>query len=125
MRIRKFILFAIFVFISFSLFPQTLFTYGNKEVSKQEFLRSFNKSLQLSSSRVVALKEYLPLYIHYKLKVQAGYDEELDKNSSFQLEASNYKQQLAENFINEEANEKNLVQEENIQMNIKKLCLIN
>jgi len=111
MRIRKFILFAIFVLISFSLFPQTLFTYGNKEASKQEFLCSFNKSLQLSSSRAVALKEYLPLYIHYKLKVQAGYDEELDKNSSFQLEASNYKQQLAENFINEEANEKKLMQE--------------
>jgi peptidyl-prolyl cis-trans isomerase SurA len=108
---RKFILFVACVLLSASLIAQTVFTYGNKAVSKQEFIRAFNKSPEQNANHQEALKEYLPLYINYKLKVQAGYDEQLDKNNSFQLEASNFKNQITENFINEEANEKKFITE--------------
>ena len=111
MHIRKFILFTVFVLTSSGSFSQTVFTYGNKTVSKQEFIRSFNRSPGQQTDRNKALKEYLELYINYKLKVQAGYDEHLNDDNSFQLEASNFKKQLADNFINEEANEKRLIQQ--------------
>jgi len=111
MHVRKLLLIAACTLMQSALLAQTLFTYGNKAASKQEFIRSFNRSPVQENDRNKALKEYLPLYINYKLKVQAGYDEQLNKDNSFQLEASNFKKQLADNFINEEANEKQLIQE--------------
>ena len=111
MHVRKFILFTLCIFMQSALLSQTLFTYGNNAASKQEFIRSFNRSPVQETDRNKALKEYLELYINYKLKVQAGYDDQLNKDNSFQLEASNFKKQLADNFINEEANEKKLIQE--------------
>ena len=111
MPIRKFILFSLCIFMRSALLSQTLFTYGNKAASKQDFIRSFNRSPVQETNRNNALKEYLQLYINYKLKVQAGYDDQLNKDNSFLLEASNFKKPLADNFINEEANEKKLIQE--------------
>lgn len=81
---------------------QTLFTYGGKPVAKQEFLKAFNKNPTLEKERRKALNDYLNLYINYKLKVQAGYDEKLDQQPAFQVESKNFKQQIAENLINQE-----------------------
>ncbi len=81
---------------------QTLFTYGGKAVSKQEFLTAFNKNPSPDAEREKALKEYLNLYIDYKLKVQSGYDEKLYQLPAFELESKNFKQQIAENIIKEE-----------------------
>jgi peptidyl-prolyl cis-trans isomerase SurA len=90
---------------------QTLFMYGKKAVHKQEFLRAFNKNPTPDAERKKALDEYLNLYINYKLKVQAGYDEKLDKQPSFEIESKNFKQQIAENLVNEEVGIKALVNE--------------
>jgi peptidyl-prolyl cis-trans isomerase SurA len=90
---------------------QPLFTYGNRLVDKKEFITAFNRSPDTVADRKKALQQYLRLYINYKLKVQAAYDEKLNESSSFQLEAANFKRQLAENIINEEANEKALIEE--------------
>ena len=96
------------VTLSASLFSQTLFSYGNRQVSKPEFLNAFNKNLQDTAGRSKVLKNYLNLYINYKLKVQAAYDEKLDETDSYRLEKLNFKKQITEGFINEEANEKAL-----------------
>ncbi len=93
------------------VFGQTLFTYGNKSVSKQDFLTAFNKNPPTKEERRKALDEYLGLYINYKLKVQAGYDEELNKQPSFVEESKNFKRQIAENVINDEVGIKNLTHE--------------
>ncbi len=90
---------------------QTLFTYGSKPVSKQEFLTAFNKNPTPESNRKKTLNDYLNLYSNYKLKVQAGYDEKLDLLPSFQLESKNFKRQIAENLVNEEAGIKSLLEE--------------
>ena len=90
---------------------QTIFTYGNKAVSKAEFLHAFNKNPSPDTSRSKALQEYLELYTRFKLKVQAAYDEQADKDANFLLEAANFKKQLTENSINEEANLNQLVLE--------------
>ncbi len=92
-------------------FGQTLFTYGNKEVSKKAFLAAFNKNPPKPTERRKALDEYLGLYINYKLKVQAGYDEQLDKLPTFEQESKNFRKQIADNVINEEVGIKHLSQE--------------
>jgi len=96
--------------LSFSIKAQTLFTYGNKPVSKQEFLTSFNKNPP-KTNRQEALKEYFNLYINYKLKVQSALDDRLNEVPSFKTESLNFKRQIAENYVNEEANLSTLLKE--------------
>lgn len=102
-----------FLFLSFVLvcYSQTVFTYGNKSVSKDEFLRSFNKNPTAATNRKQALKDYLDLYINYKLKVQAAYAEKLHEDPTQQSELENFKQQIADNILNEEARIDELVKE--------------
>jgi peptidyl-prolyl cis-trans isomerase SurA len=90
---------------------QTLFTYGKNEVSKNEFITAFNKNPNATSNRKAALKEYLALYINFKLKVQAAYDAGLDKDASQLNELGNFRRQIADNIINQQANVKALVTE--------------
>jgi peptidyl-prolyl cis-trans isomerase SurA len=90
---------------------QTLFTYGNKKVSKQEFTRAYDKNPSTAASRKEGLKEYLNLFINYKLKVQAAYDEKLNEQATFKYESANFKKQVTDNIINDEANVKALVNE--------------
>ena len=94
-----------------ALFSQTLFSYGSKSVSKKDFLTAFSKNPPIKEERRKALDEYLGLYINYKLKVQAGYDEELDKQPSFVEEGRNFRRQIADNIINEEVGIKRLTDE--------------
>jgi peptidyl-prolyl cis-trans isomerase SurA len=102
-------------FITLSLsagsFAQTVFTYGKHAVSKDEFVRAFNKNPGIAGDRKKALREYLNLYINFKLKVQAAYDAGLDKDATQQYELQNFRRQIADNIINDEANVKELVKE--------------
>ncbi len=99
------------VLICISVGAQNLFTYGNKGVTKDEFVRAFNKNPPQVGDKKKALQEYLDLYINFKLKVQAAYDEGLDKDAAQLLELENFKQQIADNILNEEANVSELVKE--------------
>lgn len=99
------------LFFSVSAQSQVLFTYGNKNVTKEEFLTAFNKTPDSSANRKQALREYLDLYTNYKLKVQAAYDAGLNKDESYKLESENFQKQIAESFINKEANIDALVDE--------------
>src|SRR5919107_5720274 len=85
-------------------FAQTVFTYGKKAVTKDEFVTAFNKNPNANKDRKKALREYLDLYIKFKLKVQAAYDAGLDKDPSQQSELTNFRRQIADNIINEQAN---------------------
>lgn len=89
---------------------QTLFTYGKKAVSQQEFLKAFRKNPS-NGPVVQAMQEYLPLYINYKLKVQYAYDEQLDTLPMQQDELYQYQLQLTESFINRQSNTNELVAE--------------
>ena len=102
-------------FISTSImagsYAQTVFTYGKNAVSKDEFVRAFNKNPSVTGDRKKAIKEYLDLYINFKLKVQAAYDAGLDTDATQQYELQNFKRQIADNVINDQANVKELVKE--------------
>ena len=109
---RKVLLLASFSAIMGAAQAQTLFTYGSKPVSKQEFIQAFNKNpTPDTTSRKTALQNYLDLYINYKLKVQDAYDEKLNNNDEYRNESDNFKKQLADAAVNNEANLNSLVEE--------------
>ena len=60
------------------LFSQTLFTYGQDAVSKDEFLRAYNKNKTEVSDKEKSLREYLDLYSKFKLKVKVAEEMHLD-----------------------------------------------
>jgi peptidyl-prolyl cis-trans isomerase SurA len=92
-------------------YAQPVFTYGKHAVSKDEFVRAFNKNPNTTGDKKKALREYLDLYVNFKLKVQAAYDSGLDKDQTQVYELQNFRRQIAENIINEQANVKELVKE--------------
>lgn len=122
---RKFFLAAAFTGCSLALSAQTLFTYGDKKVTRQEFLNAFNKTPVTVSNRQKALDEYLQLYINFKLKVAAAYAEGLDKTDAYNLEASSFKHQLATAFLNREADletlEKEALQRSELDISISQI----
>lgn len=105
----------VFAFISVTItvgsLAQNIFTYGKNAVTKEEFINAFNKNPNINGDRKKELKEYLNLYINFKLKVQAAYDARLDKDATQQYELQNFRNQLADNIINDQANIKELVKQ--------------
>lgn len=92
---------------------QTLFTYGGKPVSKQEFLKvyqknSINKKTDFSEP---ALREYLNLYSLFKMKVQEAEILRLDTVQSIDEELDNYRHQLARNYLSDKEVTEKLIRE--------------
>ena len=81
---------------------QTLFTYGKQSVSREEFLRAYNKNNTGNASTEKAYRDYLDLYIRFKLKVAAGYDARLDTLPTQASELQNFRNQIAEGFMNDD-----------------------
>jgi len=90
---------------------QPLFTFGKYKVSKDEFLRQFSRNLNPTEDRTKAMKEYLPLFINYKLKVQDAYDKKLDTQQTQVNELGDFRRQIEDNYFSEEANINSLVNE--------------
>ncbi|MBA3829234.1 MAG: peptidylprolyl isomerase [Taibaiella sp.] len=94
-------------------FAQTLFTYGNTPVTKQEFLRIYEKNninKKPDYSRA-ALKEYLDLYSLFRMKVSEAEAEKFDTITSVQRELDNYRRQLARNYLTDEQVNNRLIHE--------------
>ena len=93
------------------VFAQTLFTYVNKKVEAREFLTAFHKNKDQNNAQKISKNQFLQTFINYKLKLEAAFDEKLYQTTSFISENNNFKRQLAETIINNQANENNLLQE--------------
>jgi peptidyl-prolyl cis-trans isomerase SurA len=106
-------LFLIVSFVSFtsSVYCQALFKYGNYAVSKDEFLKAYNKNKTAAVSRDQAIKDYLDLYIKFKLKVQAAKDIHLDTLPSLQADLQNFRGQIEESYLKDEQQVNALVDE--------------
>ena len=70
----------IFCIYSLSAQAQTIFTYGSTPVSKEEFLRVYQKNNHTISYDDISVREYLELYENFKLKVKAAEDLGVPKN---------------------------------------------
>jgi len=87
---------------SSALFSQTLFTYGEGSVDKEEFLRAYNKNKTPVTDKEKALRDYLDLYIKFKLKVKAARDMRLDTLQQLQTDLQNFRSQVDETYMNNE-----------------------
>lgn len=97
-------LLLIFLFsISFSFgHTQTLFTYGNHKVSTAEFLNAYNKNKTSTTDDSAALRDYLKLYINFKLKVQAAKDLQLDTLPSMKADLQNFRSQIQNTYLKDQ-----------------------
>jgi peptidyl-prolyl cis-trans isomerase SurA len=90
------------LFCSYSFYGQTLVSYGKQTISREEFLTAFRKNNTHTKATGNAYRDYLNLYIRYKLKVQAAKDLRLDTLAGQITELKNFKSQIVDQYINDE-----------------------
>ena len=90
-----------------------LFTVQDEPTTIKEFLYVYNKNnLNRDSVDLTAdLKEYLELYVNFKLKVQEAKEEGLHQQQAFLDELGGYKKQLAGPYLTEKAVTEKLIRE--------------
>lgn len=108
---KKILLFFIAACLTSYVYSQTLFTYGNNAVSKDEFIRAYNKNKTAVTDKAMALREYLELYIKFKLKVKAAKDMRIDTLTSLTTDLQNFRTQIEESYLNDESQVNALAQE--------------
>ncbi len=81
---------------------QTLFTYGTNAVSKEEFLKAYNKNKAAVTDKEASLKEYLDLYTKFKLKVKAAQDLGIDTLPHLQYDLQSFRTQVEDSYMSDE-----------------------
>lgn len=96
---KKLLLLSIFNSLLCSAYCQTLFTYGEQQVSAIEFLNAYNKNKTGAADEAKSLRDYLDLYIRFKLKVQAAKDIRLDTLPALQADLKQFRGQVEETYL--------------------------
>jgi len=99
---KKFGLLLALSTLGYAAISQTLFTYGNTGVDKEEFLRAYNKNKAAVTDKEKALREYLDLYVRFKLKVRAAKDMHLDTLEQIRNDLAGFRSQIEEGYMNNE-----------------------
>ncbi len=95
-----------------SIDKDVLFTVSEKPVYASEFLRVYKKNLDLVQDESQKnIDEYLKLFTNYKLKLEEARSMDLHEKPSYKRELSNYKKQLAKNYITDSKVTDELVKE--------------
>lgn len=77
-----------------------LFTVADTPVYSEEFIRIFNKNLDLVKDESQKdVDSYLKLFVNYKLKIKEAQAKGLDTLPTYVRELGNYKSQLAKNYL--------------------------
>lgn len=113
--------FSIYLFILSLLFTdhlcaqetdKVLLTINKKPVFTSEFLRVYEKNKDIViDNQSKEIKEYLDLFVDFKLKLAEAYALGLDKKPEFIGELNRYKSQLADSYIKDEEIREELVLE--------------
>jgi peptidyl-prolyl cis-trans isomerase SurA len=107
----KMLLPIFFLLIHSGVSAQTLFTVDHNPVGKEEFLKAYNKNNTGQKPTQASYRDYLDLYIRYKLKVRAAYDAQLDTLAAQRMELQNFRAQVAESYLKDETSLDKLVSE--------------
>ncbi len=100
-----------FILIAFLAWPlaaqeeddRVLITIGDEDVSVSEFLSIYQKNnVDTDLSDKKSMKEYLDLYINFRLKVKEARDLGMDTAKAFVDELAGYRKQLAEPYFNDQ-----------------------
>ncbi len=110
---KRILSFFFFLAILYPAYSQTLFTYGDNAVSKEEFLKAFekNNTAATSGNREKDIRNYLELYTRFKLKVQEAYAMKLDTIVSQQGDVQNFRRQIEEPYLTDNIELKRLTDE--------------
>ncbi len=108
---KSYFLFALILFATTVAFSQPVFTYGTDKVQKDEFLRAYNKNKTPVEDKEKSLREYLDLYIRFKLKVKAAMALHLDTLETLKADVTNFRNQVQESYMNDERGVNALVNE--------------
>ncbi len=100
---KNIVLILILIFCSGHFYGQSLVRYGNNSISKAEFLDAFRKNNSNQKATDKAYREYLNLYIRYRLKVQAAYEMKLDTSVAQRTELKNFRSQIVDQYTNDES----------------------
>ena len=93
--------------IAFAQNDPTVMTINGKPVTRSEFEYSYNKNNSNGVIDKKTVKEYVDLFVNYKLKVLAALDAKVDTLSSFKKEFETYRdQQVRPSFITSDDVEK-------------------
>lgn len=119
MRKFGFVLSSLFVFIMFSgtLAGQSsddrvLLDIAGDKVTAGEFMYVYQKNnFSQEPSTPEAIREYLDLYINFRLKVKEAEELGLDTAASFKKELEGYRKQLAQPYFTDESIKESLLKE--------------
>jgi len=91
---------------------EVLFTIDNHPYYTDEFVRVYNKNLDLvKDDSQKDLDKYLDLFLGYKLKVEKANKIGLQHGTSYQNELKSYRNQLSKNYVNDSKVTNELVHE--------------
>ena len=114
MKISRLLIFA-FLLVSCFLSAQTkevLFTIDNHAFYTDEFIRVYNKNLDLvKDDSQKDLDKYLELFLGYKLKVEKANKLGLQNGTTYQNELKSYRNQLSKNYLNDSKVTNELIRE--------------
>ena len=102
---------TLLIFMAATGNAQVLFTYGGKTVTKNEFLKAYSKNNSENTPTEKSYRDYLELYVRFKLKVQAALDKKLDTLTNQQAELHSFRNQVIDSYVRDEASINELVTE--------------
>ena len=108
---KKYYLILALAAMNSTAYAQTFITYGNNSISKEEFLKAYNKNKTQVDDKEKALREYVELYTNFKLKVKAAAELGIDTFPQIQFDISNFREQIMQNYLNDEEAIDRLLQE--------------
>ncbi len=86
-----------------SLMKKELVNIGGEKITVGEFLKVYEKNNKpIEGEEKTSVKDYLDLYINFKLKVREAEDLKMDTAKSFINELAGYRKQLAKPYFNDE-----------------------
>ncbi len=98
---KKLQLFFVVLLCATTGIGQTLITFGKNEVSKEEFLRAYNKNKTTVTDKEKAIRDYANLYVNFKLKVKAAEELRIDTSTQLKEELDNFRRQIEDNYMND------------------------
>ena len=112
---KKALLSICLIAFTFTIWAQdmdaVLFSVGDDAITATEFINTFNKNNSLTNASANELRDYLDLFINFKLKVRDGIDSQIDTVADFQRELASYRAQSAQPYLVDKDVSEKLVKE--------------